>query len=336
MEIEFPDFSPHPLLRNSHMQTVLSIYVPTKFKPSSGDVRRIITKDDDTIVIRENTPPTWKSGDRIIILNHGLCGSHSSQYVMRVSSKLIDCGFKTIRIDMRGFGDSQLVSRGHMHAGRSDDVKSVLDDASSRFPGSPMTVVGFSLGANITLKLLCEYDRSELVELDSAVAVSPPIDLLQCTLNLQNGLNRFYDRYFARLLSQAVWRRRKSGIELDDVPVQTLPKRLYEFDDQFTAPVGGFADAKDYYEKCSTHKLLDRISIPTLLLVADDDPIVPMQMYNTCTPSRYVKKLVSNGGGHLGFIAKRSTDPDRRWMDWRIVDWVNEINRKNPNNASFQ
>lgn len=329
MEIEFPDFIPHPLFRNSHLQTVLSIYVPTKFKPSSGDTRKIRTKDDDTIVIRENTPANWKAGDRIVILNHGLCGSHSSQYVMRVSSKLIDRGFKTIRIDMRGFGDSQLVSRGHMHAGRSDDVESVLDDTRTRYPGSPITVIGFSLGANITLKLLCEYKDGQPVELDSAVAVSPPIDLLQCTLNLQKGLNRFYDRYFASLLSKAVWRRRKSGIELDDVPIQTLPKRLYDFDDKFTAPAAGFADAVDYYKQCSTHHLLDRISIPTLLLVANDDPIVPIQMYDDCNPSTFVKKLVAKGGGHLGFIAKKSIDPDRRWMDWRIVEWVCEIDSLN-------
>lgn len=329
MEIEFPDFIPHPLFRNSHLQTVLSIYVPTKFKPSFGDARKICTKDDDTIVIRENTPAKWKAGDRIVILNHGLCGSHSSQYVMRVCSKLIDRGFKTIRIDMRGFGDSQLVSRGHMHAGRSDDVESVLDDTRARHPGSPITVIGFSLGANITLKLLCEYKDDQPIELDSAVAVSPPIDLLQCTLNLQKGLNRVYDSYFASLLSKAVWRRRKSGIELDDVPIQKLPKRLYEFDDQFTAPAAGFADAEDYYKQCSTHHLLDRISIPTLLLVANDDPIVPIQMYDDCILSIFVKKLVAKGGGHLGFIAKKSTDLDRRWMDWRIAEWVCEIDRLN-------
>lgn len=327
MKIDFPDFTPHPFCRNSHMQTVLSIYVPTTFKPPNGDARKILTHDNDTIVIRENTAGKWEIGDRIVIMLHGLCGSHASQYMMRVAAKLIDRGFKTIRVDMRGFGDSKLFSRGHMHAGRSDDVVSVLDDTRNRYPGSPITIMGFSLGANIALKVLCEYENATPVELDSAVAVSPPIDLLQCTLNLRKGLNRFYDYYFARLLSRAVWRRRRSGIPFDDVPIQALPKQLYEFDDQYTAPAAGFVDATEYYEKCSTHLLLDRISIPTLLLVANDDPIVPIQMYDDRTHSPFITRLLAKGGGHLGFIAKKSDDPDCRWMDWRIVDWVCEIDR---------
>lgn len=329
MNIEFPDFYPHPYCRNSHIQTVLSVYVPTRFKPPKGDARKILTQDGDAIVIRENTHAKWKTGDRIVIMIHGLCGSHDSQYMMRVSAKLINQGFKTIRIDMRGFGDSQLVSCGHMHAGRSDDVESVLDDTRSRYPGSPITIIGFSLGANIALKLLCEYEEAPPIELDSAVAVSPPIDLSHCTKNLQKGLNRYYDYYFAKLLSNAVWRRRRSGIPFDDVPIRTLPKRLYEFDDQYTAPAAGFVDAKEYYEVCSTHLLLDRISTPTLLLVSNDDPIVPIQMYDDRTHSPFITKLVSNGGGHLGYIAKKSNDPDRRWMDWRIVEWVCKIDQNN-------
>lgn len=328
MKFEFPTFIPHRMCRNSHVQTVLSLYVPTKFKPQPGESRQIKTQDDDTIVIHENTPTGWSFGQRVVVMVHGLCGSHSSQYMQRVSAKLIDRGFKTIRIDMRGFGESQLVSRGHMHAGRSDDLRTVLHDTSHRYPGSPISLIGFSLGGNIALKLLTEPELNSPAELDSAVAVSPPVDLLRCTLNLRQGLNRCYDYYFARLLSHAVQRRRKSNIPLDDVPVRRLPKRVYEFDDQFTAPASGFADAEDYYAKCSTHHLLDRISIPTLLLVADDDPIVPIQMYDRDL-SPAITKFVATGGGHLGFIARKSADPDCRWMDWRIVEWICELDRVN-------
>lgn len=323
-DIEFPEYTPYPLCRNAHLQTVLPLFLPSRYKPPEGEKRRVELEDGDAIVVRENTPASWKVGDRIILLVHGLCGSHRSQYVMRVTAKLLERGFKTIRIDMRGFGDSQNVSRGHMHAGRSDDVRSVLSETIGRFEGSPVSVIGFSLGANITLKMLCEFSQDPPTQLDSSVVVAPPVDLLRCTLNLQKGLNRFYDSYFAKLLARAVKSRRSSGNSFDDLPVENFPKRLLEFDNQYTAPANGFADAKDYYAKCSTHQLLDRVSVPTLLIAAQDDPIVPYGMYEEIK-SPYLKKLVSPGGGHLGFIAqKKSGDPDRRWMDWRILEWIDK------------
>lgn len=326
MKIKFPTFVPHLFCRNRHLQTVLPLYVPTKYNPQQGEARQIRTYDDDTIIIRENTPEHWNSGNRIVVLLHGLCGDHSSQYMMRVSAKLIDNGFKTIRVDMRGFGDSLHYSRGHMHAGRSDDVYSVFNDLARRFPESLITLIGFSLGGNIALKTVCEFEKGTAVKLDSVLAVAPPIDLLRCTLSLQKGVNRFYDSYFAKLLAKAVKRRRKSGTAFDDIPLRTFPKQIYEFDDRYTAPAAGFDSAEDYYAKCSTHQLLNRVAVPTLLLVAKDDPIVPIQIYDPIQ-SPYITKVVSESGGHLGFIARKSDDPDRRWMDWRIIDWVREIDR---------
>ena len=282
------------------------------------------TADGDKLVIHENTPERWQAGDRIAIMVHGLCGDHNSQYMMRVCTKLMDRGIKVIRIDMRGFGDSRLVSRGHMHAGRSDDLLSVLNDTNRRNPDSPITIIGFSLGGNIALKLLCELNDHPKGALDSAVVISPPIDLLKCTLNLQKGVNQFYNRYFAKLLSKAVRDRRKSGVPFDDVPLKTLPKKLFDFDDQYTAPAGGFEDAEDYYARCSTHQLLQQISIPTLLIAAKDDPIVPFEMYEQLS-SPSIQMLFAAGGGHLGFISGKSSDADSRWMDWRIVEWIESL-----------
>lgn len=329
MNIDFPNFSPHLLCPNGHVQTVFSVYVPTKYIPIETTPRRVPMHDGDEIVVHENQSRHWKTGDRIAIMVHGLCGCHASQYMMRISTKLVDVGYKTVRCDLRGFGSSQLVSRGHTHAGCSDDIEAVLEDVMAGNPGSPITLIGFSLGANISLKLLCEYENDVPSALDSAVVVSPPTDLVACAKHLRKGLNRFYDLYFANLLKRVVWRRRNSGIPLNDVPLRRLPNRLYDFDNLYTAPAAGFADADEYYEMCSTHTMLDRVSIPTLMLVSRDDPIVPIDVFDKVKTSPMVKKLETKRGGHLGFFSSESNDPDRRWMDWRILEWVQNIDQRN-------
>ena len=96
MEIDFPDFTPHPFCRNSHMQTVLSVYVPTTFKPPNGDSRKILTQDDDTIVIRENTEGEYssvggrmfKDTDREIAIQETIMSRHGIDRVRKFAFEL--------------------------------------------------------------------------------------------------------------------------------------------------------------------------------------------------------------------------------------------------------
>ena len=51
---------------------------------------------------------------------------------------------------------------------------------------------------------------------------------------------------------------------------------LREFDHRFTAPHGGFADADDYYRRCSAGPHLKRVAVPTVIVTSADDPFVPV------------------------------------------------------------
>jgi predicted alpha/beta-fold hydrolase len=98
---------------------------------------------------------------------------------------------------------------------------------------------------------------------------------------------------------------------------------LYDFDDQYTAPAAGFENAADYYARCSAAQFVSGIEVPTLILTARDDPLVPVSVFEKLNLPDSVVLHISEQGGHLGYIAKAGDDPDRRWMDWRIVDWMN-------------
>ncbi|MGQ0633514.1 MAG: YheT family hydrolase [Planctomycetaceae bacterium] len=103
-----------------------------------------------------------------------------------------------------------------------------------------------------------------------------------------------------------------------------LPRGIAEFDATFTAPMSGFASAEEYYRRCSAAQFLPEIRIPTLILAAADDPLVPAATFERLRPSGAVTLCVTRHGGHLGFLSRANGDPDRRWMDWRVVEWCTE------------
>jgi predicted alpha/beta-fold hydrolase len=178
------------------------------------------------------------------------------------------------------------------------------------------------LGGNIALKLLGELGDRPPPTLDRAVAVSPPVDLLACVQAISRGANRWYDRYFVTSLLRRIDERRKLLPEMAMVQFARRPRTLYEFDDCFTAPLCGFGAAERYYHECSSLHGLPHIRVPTLILASRDDPMIPCGPFETKRMSSAVRVELTDHGGHLGFIARRGPDPDRRWMDWRILNWL--------------
>lgn len=329
--VDFPPFRPHPLLRNRHAQTLAGVYLPAPCEYRA--VPRQVTLDDgDRILLHDDCPPDWKPGGRAALLIHGMCGSYKSGYMQRIAAKLNDRGVRTFRKDLRGFGAGVTIARNFCHAGRSEDVAQALQEVAELCPQSPVTLIGFSLGGNLSLKYMGEMEDLAPDYLDSAVVVAPPIDLIHCAHNLRQGFNRFYDWSFVKELHQLLHRRRREVPDLVDRRVHPLPRRLREFDDVYTAPLAGFKNAKDYYTHSSSAWHLSKVTVPTLIIAAADDPIVPPAMFERHMLSSAITLYMTTHGGHLGYIGVAGVDPDRRWLDWRVLDWITQIDRKDSEN----
>lgn len=328
LSTKFPSFRPARLLQSGFLQTLSGFVFPGKMSDYRARHHVVGLSDGDRIVIHDDQPETWIAGDRIAILIHGLCGCHSSPYMRRTSDKLCQNGIRTIRVDMRGFGSSALISRSHSHAGSSGDIRDVVSFVHELSPLSRVSLVGFSLGANVVLKTLGEWGPGFPKWIDSAVAVSPPIDLVHSSANLRRSGNRFVDHYFMTQLRQSLFFRRRHVRGLVDPGLNPLPDRLIHFDDQFVAPVLGLSGAREYYETSSSGPLLKDIHVPTILLAAVDDPIVPFEMFGQFEMSPSVEMVSTDSGGHLGFFGRHPGDPDRYWLDWRLSHWISSLDRR--------
>ena len=325
MPLDFPNFRPHPLVRGGHLQTIVGNYLPSG-AACPAVLHRVPLADGDSIALHEDrsTLPSKSAHESadVVILVHGLGGCNQSGYMRRCSTKLRARGCRVIRMDLRGCGAGIGLARHPLHAGRSEDAAAVLDYVHAQCPGSAIHLVGFSMGANIVLKLAGELGASAPTHLASVMGVSPPIDLAECTKTIQSGLNQLYDRRFVRSLVRHVGQQQALVPDVLSRPLVPRPRRLQEFDSLFTAPLGGFADVDDYYARASSGVVLSRIAVPALIIAAASDPIVPLDAFERASYSPTTQLLVTPCGGHLGFIAASSGDADCRWLDWRVVEWI--------------
>lgn len=316
-------FRPHPLVRNSHAQTIIAAYWTGPAAIYQARQHFVVFDDGDQIVLHDDCPGNWKLGDRVVLMIHGLGGSHRSGYLARTAAKLNARGIRTFRVDLRGCGAGSTLAKRPFHAGCSDDIAQAVEVLSLLCPGSPVTLLGFSMGANIVLKLAGEMGGGRIGGVDSVMAVAPPIDLAYCCRNMNRGFNRLYDWDFARRLVRMVEGRIASDNEYyNGFRFTQKPGTLLDFDTIFTAPQCGFESAEDYYRKASSAPLLPKIQIPGLILTADDDSVVPVEIFHNNPRSSSIELEVTQGGGHLGFIAPRSLVEDRRWGDQRVVHWI--------------
>jgi predicted alpha/beta-fold hydrolase len=317
-----PHFRPHPFLRSGHLQTLAGVFLPGRLPEYRARQHRVTLDDGDQIVLHDDCPAEWKPGGPVALLMHGLGGCHRSVYMRRIAHKLSARGVRAFRMDLRGCGAGIELARLPYHSGRSADAAAALGFLTALCRESPVTLVGFSLGGNIALKLAAESAMSGPSNLRRVMAVSPPVDLSACSRWIGRWQSRGYDRYFAELLRIQLAERRSRAPHAVSIDFARRPKRLVEIDDWFTAPVCGFGTAERYYRECSSAPLLSEIRLPTLILAAADDPLVPLHALESARLSSSTALRVTPHGGHLGFIGARSHDPDRRWMDWRVVDWV--------------
>ncbi len=317
-------FEPHPLLWNGHLQTIAAHFLGAL--PLDNTTRHTVTlADGDVTVLHDDRPQGWRAGERAVLLVHGLGGSHESAYMIRLAARLKERGLRAFRIDMRGSGAAIGLSRSLCHAGRSSDLVPAIEQIAALCPGSPLTLIGFSMGGNIVLKLAGELGSRGCGGLDGVIAVCPPVDLLATVEHMARSENRAYHRWFVHHLRVIYVQNRPHLRHRDRVQLRRPPRTILEFDRAITAPLGGFPSAADYYRSSSCGRVLEQIALPTLILATEDDPLIPAGPLASARLSASTRRLLLDAGGHLGFIARGNRDPDRRWMDWRLLEWVADL-----------
>jgi predicted alpha/beta-fold hydrolase len=314
------EFRPSLLLRNPHVQTLLGHFWRGKAPAICVRERQVRLPDGDGLMLYDSIPDQWRPGGPIALLVHGLGGCHLSGPVLRVASMLLPRGVRAVRIDLRGSGKGAALARRIYNGGCSGDIRAALAEIRGWDPDSPHSLAGFSLGGNIVLKLAGEAAAEPIAGLERVAAVAPPIDLERCAALISLPRNRIYETHFMRALVRQV---RKLEHQCSLESRTRFPRRLSlrVFDDLYTAPRGGFADALDYYRRCSSGPLVPEIRIPTLILSARDDPFIAVEPFESLAATPQVSIRLVQHGGHLGFLAWEGREIVR-WAERCVANWI--------------
>ena len=166
-------------------------------------------------------------------------------------------------------------------------------------------------------------------------AVSPAVDLSASAARLEAAENLFYQRRFVRSLRRRMLVKDRLFPARYDVSRLRGMRTVRAYDDRYIAPIYGFRDAEDYYERASARHVVGRIAVPALLVHAGDDPFIPVteRIREAVAANPLARLVVTERGGHVAFVAGDGAlatgDPDRHWAENRVVEFLNllEYNR---------
>ncbi len=305
------------------LQTVRNRFLARRRTLPSQTVRLEFPMSDgsgDRLAGSLETPLHPLQGSPLMLLVHGLTGCEDSPYVRETARFHLERGRRVLRLNLRGAGPSRPVADGYYHAGCASDLQDVLDQLADEEARDGIFAVGFSLGGNILLNLL-ERERPGH-RLVGAATISAPIEPLQACERIMAPRNALYHRFLLTNMKRDVLT--SPALSDREKRIIAAARSVYEFDDQWVAPRNGFADARDYYTRTAGARFVNGITVPTLMLHADNDPWIPARSYLElgARPVHAVNIVVASGGGHVGFHERGESDT---WHDRMIEGFLTEI-----------
>jgi predicted alpha/beta-fold hydrolase len=303
------DFRPPWPLRSGHLQTMLS---------SSG-IRRMLLPAAAKTVLQQATAEVVDGGDGVrltgaytaqrtrpearglAVLFHGWEGSVDSTYVLQTGSRLLADGWDIFRLNFRDHGDSHALNEALFHSCRIDEVVHALADIAQRWPARPLALAGFSLGGNFALRAALQAPRYDL-PLSYVLAVCPIVDPGAGLFSLEEAA-WVYQAYFMHKWRRSLQAKQAAFPQHRYFEMSELRQNLRGLTAAMVRRHTDFQSLQDYLDGYSVAgHVLQTMSIPATILTARDDPVIPVQDFETLALPPNVELDIAPYGGHCGFI----------------------------------
>ena len=286
-------------LQNGHIQSIYPTLFRT-FDTGFYERERIFTPDDDFLDI------DWSrvGSNKLAIISHGLEGSSYSSYVVGMVKMLNRNGWDALAWNYRSCSGEINRQLRFYNSGTIDDLELVIQYAVKTESYREIVLIGFSMGGNLSRLYLGNKGSRVDGKIGKSVVFSVPCDLKASTQELAKFKNKIYMKRFLVTLHQKI----RAKMELMPGQINDddyhLIKNFKDYDDRYTAPLHGFKNAEDYWNKCSSNQFISEIKIPTLMVNACNDPFIADGCYpiNEASSSKYVYLEMPKSGGHVGFI----------------------------------
>ncbi|CCQ09269.1 Hydrolase, alpha/beta fold family functionally coupled to Phosphoribulokinase [Pseudoalteromonas luteoviolacea B = ATCC 29581] len=319
-------FKPAWWMTNRHVQTILPrAYRLRQHMPVH--MEKLATPDGDFLELAWAKPA--KQEAPLVIVLHGLEGNIDSFYARGMMEAAFKQGFDAVLMHFRNCSAEPNRMPRAYHSGETEDLGFLVDTLRRRFPDRCLYAVGFSLGGNVLTKYLGEQGKH--CQLKGASVVSAPFDLSSSCQVIRRSCFKLYQKYLLDKLKRSTARKLAQVapvLQLDHKELMNI-NDLWQFDERVTAPLHGFNNAEDYYTKASGKPYLKKIAIPTLVIHAEDDPMLSEQAIPKIEDvSESVRLAVSHRGGHVGFLSGYNPLKPVFWLEYAVPHFFTTLRQQ--------
>lgn len=314
-------FLPPRMLRNAHVQSILSSTVPRKW----------FVKRTAKLLIRASQPHILDCGDGVrlqgeyscrsendkglVILIHGWEGSVSSSYLLSSASALFNAGFNIFRLNLRDHGDTHHLNEELFNSVRLEEVVNAVVAIAKQFEHSKCFLAGFSLGGNFALRVATQLENRE-IELHKVVAICPLLNPVKTMASLEQGLFVYHD-YFHKKWRRSLKKKLRYYPQLAYGEQLTQLKTLQAMNEFFVPNFTSFDSPQSYLSAYAiTGDVLHNICVPSHIISAEDDPVVLSKDLDKLAVHPKLTVELTRYGGHCGFLQNYRL---HSWVDQRLI-----------------
>jgi len=293
------------MFRNGHVSTIYS-GVMRKVEGVTQKRERITLPDTDFIDL--DWSYAGNKTKQLLVILHGLEGNAQRHYMLGSAKIANQNNMDAVCVNFRGCSGEVNKTFQSYHSGKTDDLATVIKHITSQFDYDTINLNGFSLGGNVILKYLGEtLDLPKQIK--AAVTVSVPVYLRGSLEQLMSSKNYVYSKKFLRNLRTKLIEKQQLFPQKINNQDLSAVRTLKDFDDVYTSKAHGFKDAYDYYEQASSLQYLKHISIPTLLINAQNDSFLSKECYPIQEAEENTNFYLEmpKYGGHVGFYDQQNT-----------------------------
>ena len=316
--VEPSSYNPPFFLSNKHLQTVFPSYF-RKCETVDYEREEYMAPDGMPILL------DWsrRGSKKLMIINHGLCGYTQRHYVLSTVRAFNSIGWDCLAWNYRGTGRTHTDSLQFTNNGSTEQVRWVTERALAEHGYSKVAFCGFSMGGNICMNYLCKEAETLPGQIIGAVFIGATIDLMASAMKKKSFMVRIYEKHFVKMLDRMIVEKHGEFPDKLDIDGIENVTTMRQFDDRFTAPIHGYKDAFDYWEKTSACRWLHKLNVPVLIANPLDDPFLHGMDYpfEEAKKSRFLYLETPKHGGHCGFITPGKTNewwPIRRMQEFLV------------------
>lgn len=315
------EFIPPSLLRNAHLMTMAGVFWPRSFPGLPASEPREFETEPGTRVLVQCHWQKVPGAHPAIVLLHGLEGSSESRNMVGIAERAHREGFNVLRANQRNCGGTDHLTPTLYNSGLSVDIRAIVTELIERDHLREIFVAGFSMGGNLVLKMAGEYADHAPAELRAIIGVCPSCNLAASADALNKRENFIYQRHFVRELKEHMKVKASHFPERYALNGMEKIRTVRQFDDEITAKFCGFQNAVDYYYRASALRVAAAIRVPTIIITAQDDPMVPFRTFEDAgvAANPNIQMIATQYGGHCAFISRERGD-ERFWVEARIVE----------------